>query len=603
MAKLTSLGLKKPDKTDYYNIDDNNFNIDKIEELFEEKANTIHTHDNRYYTETEIDEKIDDINTSLANQVSTVTGSYLNLVNTHNGGLLLKELQGKSVQNGTPSPDAKADIVSVGDDGNVVLKGCAKNLLSDITKINGFIDATTNTFVLQNQYNSIYLKIVGGKTYTVSKLAGKTFRVATSEVIPSSGSKILSTSANHSGTSITFTAESNAKYLIIMYWSSNNGDTIDTSVLLNSLQFELGSTATNYEPYQGQTVTIPLTQPLRSVGSVYDRIIKKDGLWCIERHNTQEIIQNGVQLAWINTALIGTTSIQFTVSIAYRGRVNSTVITNRFESTGSVTDAGGNVFFKTISNSVFGILTTDNESAIRNKIITWFASNPTVLIYPLKTPVYETLPQAIQDALNKLQSYPGVTNMFTTDPQQPIISVSYGKSDASALALYGENVSDNKLDKSKSVNNLITTVEGTVLDGRQGKALNEKIGNLSDLKTTSKTDLVGAVNEVNNNLDDIKTELPKKANKTDIPTSLPANGGNAATVDGFTVKSNVPVGAKFTDTVYTHPSTHDASMITGLPTSLPANGGNADTVDNIHISVVTSLPSSRDANTLYLVKG
>lgn len=34
---------------------------------------------------------------------------------------------------------------------------------------------------------------------------------------------------------------------------------------------------------------------------------------------------------------------------------------------------------------------------------------------------------------------------------------------------------------------------------------------------------------------------------------------------------------------YTHPSTHPASMITGLPTSLPANGGNADTVDNYHI--------------------
>ena len=36
---------------------------------------------------------------------------------------------------------------------------------------------------------------------------------------------------------------------------------------------------------------------------------------------------------------------------------------------------------------------------------------------------------------------------------------------------------------------------------------------------------------------------------------------------------------------YTHPSTHPASMITGLPTSLPANGGNADTVDGYHIRI------------------
>lgn len=55
---------------------------------------------------------------------------------------------------------------------------------------------------------------------------------------------------------------------------------------------------------------------------------------------------------------------------------------------------------------------------------------------------------------------------------------------------------------------------------------------------------------------------------TDFPASLPANGGNADTVNGHTVLSNVPANAKFTDTVYIHPETHPASMITGLPTKL-----------------------------------
>ena len=44
------------------------------------------------------------------------------------------------------------------------------------------------------------------------------------------------------------------------------------------------------------------------------------------------------------------------------------------------------------------------------------------------------------------------------------------------------------------------------------------------------------------------------SNKPTIPTSLPANGGNAATVGGFTVGTNVPADAVFTDTVYTHPT-------------------------------------------------
>lgn len=54
----------------------------------------------------------------------------------------------------------------------------------------------------------------------------------------------------------------------------------------------------------------------------------------------------------------------------------------------------------------------------------------------------------------------------------------------------------------------------------------------------------------------------KFALKTDIPSSLPANGGNADTVNGHTVAKDVPSNAKFTDTIYTHPANHPASMIT-----------------------------------------
>lgn len=87
-----------------------------------------------------------------------------------------------------------------------------------------------------------------------------------------------------------------------------------------------------------------------------------------------------------------------------------------------------------------------------------------------------------------------------------------------------------------------------------------------------------------------------------IPTSLPANGGNADTVNNYTVNSNVPSNAVFTDTVYTHPSTHPYSMITGTPSSLPANGGNSNSVNGYSLSVVDTLPSSQVSNTIYFVK-
>lgn len=64
----------------------------------------------------------------------------------------------------------------------------------------------------------------------------------------------------------------------------------------------------------------------------------------------------------------------------------------------------------------------------------------------------------------------------------------------------------------------------------------------------------------------------KFAKKTDIPTKLPANGGNSETVNGHTVESNVPANAQFTDT-------KTWGSLTGKPETFPPTAhthGNAD---------------------------
>lgn len=48
-----------------------------------------------------------------------------------------------------------------------------------------------------------------------------------------------------------------------------------------------------------------------------------------------------------------------------------------------------------------------------------------------------------------------------------------------------------------TANNLTTTEEGKVLDARQGKELKDQIGDLDELETSEKENLVGAVNELN----------------------------------------------------------------------------------------------------------
>ena len=76
----------------------------------------------------------------------------------------------------------------------------------------------------------------------------------------------------------------------------------------------------------------------------------------------------------------------------------------------------------------------------------------------------------------------------------------------------------------------------------------------------------------------IKAMLAEKLGKNDTAV-------NALKVNNLTVETAVPKNAKFTDTVYTHPLTHPASMITGLST-VATSGSYNDLSDKPTIPVV-----------------
>lgn len=69
---------------------------------------------------------------------------------------------------------------------------------------------------------------------------------------------------------------------------------------------------------------------------------------------------------------------------------------------------------------------------------------------------------------------------------------------------------------------------------------------------------------------------------------------SAASFNGYTINASVPADAKFTDTVYTHPSTHPASMITGLSTV--ATSGSYNDLNNKPTIVKTVNNVAPDAN-------
>lgn len=90
-------------------------------------------------------------------------------------------------------------------------------------------------------------------------------------------------------------------------------------------------------------------------------------------------------------------------------------------------------------------------------------------------------------------------------------------------------------------------------------------------------------------------DLTGYAKKTDIPTELPANGGNADTVNSHTVETNVPANAVFTDTVYDDTDIKaeiaNKADITAIPSKVSdlENDNNYQTAEQVNSTVTTGI--------------
>ena len=146
---------------------------------------------------------------------------------------------------------------------SVEVTKAGKNLFNkeNPNEVDGYI--TTTGFSTSNtSAKTIYIPIVGGATYTVSKTAGQRFSLATAEVIPSNNAVFTGRQDNNTATSISITAGANDKYLWAwIYLDGTDAGTLDD--MISSVQIEVGSSATEYTPYEEPTVyTADLGEPV-----------------------------------------------------------------------------------------------------------------------------------------------------------------------------------------------------------------------------------------------------------------------------------------------------------------------------------------------------
>ena len=160
----------------------------------------------------------------------------------------------------------------------------------------------------------------------------------------------------------------------------------------------------------------------------------------------------------------------------------------------------------------------------------------------------------------------GIQNVLTSDSTTDSLSAAQGKvlkglvdskSDkATTLAGYGITDSYTKTEVDNKVN--VRSSSTLPDDAPDGTIIINPDEGTNVINMDVDTALsVTSTNPVQNRV--IKEALDGKLGKNETAV-------NASKVNNLTVETAVPKNAKFTDTVYTHPTTHPASMITGLAT-------------------------------------
>lgn len=115
-----------------------------------------------------------------------------------------------------------------------------------------FSGAGTTTIVSHNYHRIVYIPCSPNTTYTAQKInqgSNKRFALATSEEVPVlNGTIMQSTGQQNNQDSLTITTNSTAHYLLVWCYVTNDTE-VTFDEILDSIQIEVGSTATDYSSY------------------------------------------------------------------------------------------------------------------------------------------------------------------------------------------------------------------------------------------------------------------------------------------------------------------------------------------------------------------
>lgn len=243
-------------------------------------------------------------NSSVENDKTLSGNSSYTVSDAVSYPIIALNLYGNSVQDGTPTPEAPIDIVSVGDDGNLKITSRSKNLFdfnvfkNSISYVEGVVHSLTNNGINITVNDKLYganakvntnyyINVTPGKKYTMSMTTATNQGYAV--IYGNNKSEVQRLYATGSRSHITFDIPSDVTQVCILLWF----DTVNESNTFSNFQLEEASVATAYVPY-GNTATITSGLPLCSVGDVRDELVyKADGTGKILKRTAKLDSYNG----------------------------------------------------------------------------------------------------------------------------------------------------------------------------------------------------------------------------------------------------------------------------------------------------------------------
>ena len=179
------------------------------------------------------------------------------------------------------------------------------------------------------------------------------------------------------------------------------------------------------EPYQSKTATITLTEPLRGIGDVRDRIICKDGVWGVERKIVPLILNGSETWNQFNTSGSKSFGVADFDSLI---KIGSALLCDRLSE-----DKADNVWKGVRDNIIaYSYSSTKylriflNSTATLDTLKALLSADPMHVIAERKSPTWEPLPADAQSALNALTTYKGRTTItVTAEGPEPDVTVEY----------------------------------------------------------------------------------------------------------------------------------------------------------------------------------